>query len=195
MAPLGRDRYRATVTPGSERPLLFLDVDGPLIPLGGWGSPSASGASSGGATDEEAWDGTSNPLLSRLNPTHGKRLTTLGCELIWATTWMTDANDDVAPRLGLPQLPILDPSDDAEQEQPIRGLHWKTIAMVAWAAGRPFIWVDDEISDVDRAWVTAHHPGRALLHRVDPRVGLTDQDFDAIDQWLTTHATPNRKVI
>jgi hypothetical protein len=44
--------------------------------------------------------------------------------------------------------------------------------------------LDDEITDVDRRWVAAHHPGRALLHRVDPYVGLTDADVTAIRQWL-----------
>jgi hypothetical protein len=38
---------------------------------------------------------------------------------------------------------------------------------VTWAAGRPFAWVDDEITDADRDWVSAHHGGRALLHRVE----------------------------
>ena len=48
--------------------------------------------------------------------------------------------------------------------------------LVDWTAGRPFIWVDDEITDADRSWVTTHHDGRALLHHVDPRHGLTDAD-------------------
>ncbi|MEU8107862.1 hypothetical protein ACWGH8_11240 [Nonomuraea muscovyensis] len=43
---------------------------------------------------------------------------------------------------------------------------------------------DDEIAHVDRAWVSAHHPGQALLHRVDPRRGLTHADFVAIADWL-----------
>jgi hypothetical protein len=44
---------------------------------------------------------------------------------------------------------------------------------VRWAAGRPFVWLDDEIEDVGRRWVSDHHSGRALLYRVDPYVGLT----------------------
>ncbi|MBY8875573.1 hypothetical protein K7640_27460 [Micromonospora sp. PLK6-60] len=178
----GRDGYRAPVTAGAERPLLFLDVDGPLIPIGG-GPPRDSGGWTAGADVTDQWDEPVNPLLSRLDPTHGARLSRLGCELVWATTWMADANEDVAPRIGLPELPVVDWPDE-DEEPPVRRLHWKTRGLVAWAAGRPFVWVDDEISDVDRAWVAANHPGPALLHRVDPRVGLTDSDFAAIERWL-----------
>ncbi len=107
----------------------------------------------------------------------------LPCTLVWATTWMSDANECIAPWLGLPELPVVtwpDPSDDD-----IRGgLHWKTRPLVDWADGRPFVWVDDEITDADRSWVAAHHPGQALLHRVDPRQGLTERDFTLLGQWL-----------
>ncbi|MBB3753753.1 hypothetical protein FHT44_006275 [Mycolicibacterium sp. BK634] len=68
---------------------------------------------------------------------------------------------------------------------PIGALQWKTAAQVAAAAGRRFVWVDDEISDIDRAWVGRHHRGRALLlHRVDPRSGLTEADLAEIGDWL-----------
>jgi hypothetical protein len=46
------------------------------------------------------------------------------------------------------------------------------------------VWVDDEVTDADRDWVAAHHPGRALLHRVDARLGLTDGDYAALAAWL-----------
>ncbi|MFE7395081.1 hypothetical protein ACFU9K_49270, partial [Streptomyces sp. NPDC057582] len=39
----------------------------------------------------------SNPLLARINPEHGPRLTALPCDLVWATTWMADANACIAP--------------------------------------------------------------------------------------------------
>ncbi|CAL9447787.1 hypothetical protein SUDANB96_02390 [Streptomyces sp. enrichment culture] len=106
----------------------------------------------------------------------------LGCDLIWATTWMDEANEVIALRIGLPNLPVLDWPDAAEPGP--RGLHWKTRPLVARADGRPFIWVDDEIGAMDRQWVAAGHPGPALLHRVDPTRGLTDADFAALAGWL-----------
>ncbi|WIX85947.1 HAD domain-containing protein [Amycolatopsis sp. DG1A-15b] len=153
-----------------RRPLLFLDVDGPLIPFG---------RSSGDyATFTDADLG--NPLLSRVDPSLGPRLLALGCDLVWATTWLADANECLAPLLGLPPLPVLEfPDDD------IPGLHWKTGTIVEAAAGRPFAWIDDETTDADRTWVANHHPGPALLHTVAASTGLTSQDLATIATWLT----------
>ncbi|BFO18578.1 hypothetical protein SHKM778_49660 [Streptomyces sp. KM77-8] len=57
------------------------------------------------------------------------------------------------------------------------GVHWKTGPLVEYAGGRAFAWVDDEQGEPDRAYVSAHHRGPALLHHVDPRVGLREDDF------------------
>jgi hypothetical protein len=173
--------YRAVVTGSIQRPLLFLDVDGPLIPFG-----AAPKQYPTYQTGPEIQGIDSNPLLARINPQHGPRLAALPCDLVWATTWMADANECIAPRIGLPQLPGViwpEPSDVDEQDLR-RRLHWKTRALVDWAAGRLFAWVDDEITDTNRAWVSAHHRGHALLHHVDPRRGLADADFIALDAWL-----------
>jgi hypothetical protein len=146
-------------------PILFLDVDGPLLPFG---------------------EGVAGmPGLARLDPMHGPWLAALLCELIWATTWMDDANEHVAPLLGLPTLRMATWPDDLETEaaDARQGLHWKTRGLVTLAGNRPFAWVDDEITDKDRAWVTEHHH-KALLHRVDPHHGLTDADYLELDSWL-----------
>ena len=62
-------------------------------------------------------------------------------------------------------------------------LHWKTAFLTRWAAGRTFVWLDDEITDADQQWVKAHYSGHALLHRVDPHAGLTDADFSLLRHW------------
>ncbi|MEU7140989.1 HAD domain-containing protein [Nocardia sp. NPDC046473] len=164
------------MTADEELPLLFLDVDGPLLPFGAGTRPELPGLSSIGH-------------LARLRPEIGMWLATLPCELIWATTGEEEANTEVAPRLGLPQLPVVawpDPPDEHQREDQWFGLHWKTRTLVDWAAGRPFVWVDDEITDSDRDWVAAHHQGRALLYRVEASRGLDHPDFAVLEEWLRT---------
>ncbi|MGW9074580.1 HAD domain-containing protein, partial [Streptomyces yangpuensis] len=100
------------MTSSTALPLLYLDVDGPLIPFGAGPYPPGDGP---------------HPLLARVDPTLGPLLAGLPCELWWATTWMAEANECVAPRLGLPQLPVVDwpePSDEDGRG----GVHWKTPA-------------------------------------------------------------------
>ncbi|MFF5100957.1 hypothetical protein [Streptomyces sp. NPDC000134] len=164
-----------TSTP--DRPILFLDVDGPLIPFGSSPDrpvPAASASVTQG-----------HPLLDRLDAGIGPGLMALGCDLVWATTWGEDANTIIAPLIGLPRLPVV-PWPDRSADAVPRGLHWKTPHLVAWADHRPFIWVDDEISDIDRLWVAAARPGPSLLHRVAPERGLTTADLTTLADWLSS---------
>ncbi|MGW4245318.1 HAD domain-containing protein [Nocardia sp. NPDC004722] len=140
-----------------SRPLLFLDIDGPLIPFG----------------------------TLRLDPALGPLLRALPCQLVWATTWTHEANRSISPVLGLSPLPVVDWPDRSDTRiDTWFGLHWKTRTLVEWAAGRPFIWVDDELGDNDREWVSAHHRDAALLYRVEARIGLVRGDVAVFGDWL-----------
>jgi hypothetical protein len=55
--------YRAPVTGSVQRPLLFVDVDGPLIPFGVVSRPHPTYAMS-----PELPGAEENPLLTRINP-------------------------------------------------------------------------------------------------------------------------------
>jgi hypothetical protein len=118
----------------SDRTLIFLDVDGLLItfrpPLAG--RDRASGLAVAGPATVGG-----NPLLDRLHPDDGRRLLELGCQLVWATTWTAEANEVIAPRIGLPELPFIDWPDSDDEPPP--GLHWKTKVLTQWAAGRRFV--------------------------------------------------------
>jgi hypothetical protein len=172
-------RIIAAMSGNAERPLLFLDVDGPLIPFGA----TRRNRPRGYPRFDHGLGVDGNPLLARLDLQLGPRLRSLRCDIVWATAWMHDANEEIAPLLGFVELPVViwpESSDEDDHD----GLHWKTRVLVDWASGRTFVWVDDEITDADRAWVFAHHRGRALLHRVDPVWGLTDADFATVGKWL-----------
>jgi hypothetical protein len=142
-------------------PLLFLDVDGVVLPIGA--------------------------ELEDLGTALGRQLAALHCELVWATAWQHDANEEIAPRIGLPRLPVVEWRDTTvaeDDEDTYLGLHWKTRLLVEWAAGRDFAWVDDEVTDTDANWIAEHHPGRAMVHRVRSPGGLSPADFAVVGRWL-----------
>lgn len=179
-----------------SRPLLYLDVDGPLNPYAakperrpdGYGThrmkPPGWLAQHPG--EPRAYV---KPLRVWLNPGHGRRLLDLSdrYDLVWATTWGRDANDFISPVLGLPELPVVDwpTMHDTAPD----GTFWKTRHLVAHASGRPFAWVDDELGERDRSFVRTHHRAAALLHHVDARHGLRDTDFEAIAAFARTLST------
>jgi hypothetical protein len=176
------------------RPVLLVDVDGPLNPY----AAKAHRRPEGYVTHRlltprweaaerrrlRAW-GMANkrvkPLRVWLNPDHGPALAALPFDLVWASTWEQEANDFVGPLLGLSSLPFIAWSDP--RPEPADGVFWKTPQILAWAKGRAFAWVDDQVTDADLAWVRAHHDGPALVHRVDPRCGLAAVDFAVLARW------------
>ncbi|MFF2039767.1 HAD domain-containing protein [Kitasatospora sp. NPDC058170] len=170
-------------------PLLFLDVDGPLNPYAAKPHRRPEGYLTH-RVKPDSWVARFprrpglyvRPLRLWLNPRHGPELLSLPCELVWATTWMDEANTWIAPLLGLPRLPFVD-WPQLHQEDP-EGLHWKTRHLVARAAGRRFVWVDDELGPQDVEWIAANHPGEALALRIDARLGLREGDFATVREWV-----------
>jgi hypothetical protein len=84
--------------------------------------------------------------------------------------------DEIVSYTGLASLVLgwPEPTTAQEREDQWFGLCWKARTVVRWAARRPFAWVDDEITDADRDWVSEKHLGPALLRSVDASRGLTD---------------------
>jgi hypothetical protein len=173
--------------PGSRtaaRPLLYLDVDGVLNPLG----PSDPAR----FVRHETGDG---PAV-RLHPEHGDWLRELSAryELVWATTWEHLANERLGPLLGLPELPVVEFSAyRRRRDDPRFGIlelfearKWAPI--LRHADGRPFAWVDDVIPRRVRrqAW-----PYRGiLLVPVDPGDGLTRRHVNRLLAWPRAASVP-----
>jgi hypothetical protein len=114
------------MTDRAERPLLFLDVDGPLLPFGE--NPQ-----------REPRYAAPDSRLAQLSPQTGLRLAALPCTLVWATTWEDEANTEIAPRIGLPTLPVVnwpESSEEHDRQDQWFGLCWKTRTLVNWAAAR-----------------------------------------------------------
>ncbi|MFE9563790.1 HAD domain-containing protein [Streptomyces sp. NPDC006487] len=166
------------------KPLLLIDVDGPLNPYAAKPQRRPEGyrthrmRPTGWAQAESA-----KPLRVWLNPGHGDELLALAeaYELVWATTWKGEANEWIGPHLGLPELPWID-WPQMHGRAP-RGTFWKTQYILEYAGERPFAWIDDDITDMDRAYVEQRHPAQALLLRIDERIGLVRADFDALADW------------
>ena len=158
-----------------DRPLLLLDVDGPLNPFRAGRAPLPRGYR----------PHTIHGLRVLLDPAHGPALTALPFDLVWATTWEHDANTEIAPRVGLPALPVITWPVGADTAP---GLCFKTPTVAAYTAGRPFAWVDDEVTDTDRAWLAARRDAPFLLHRVSARRGLRPTDLATLATWAATHA-------
>ncbi|MEZ0095250.1 hypothetical protein [Streptacidiphilus sp. EB129] len=185
-----------SVDGASSRPLLLVDVDGPLNPYAAkphqrpqgyethrlmtprWEAAERARLNAYGLPNKAP-----KPLRVWLNPEHGPALTALPFELVWATTWEDEANGYVAPVLGLPHLPVI--VWPSPRPQPEGDVFWKTPAIMDWVSGRPFAWLDDEITDADVDWVAEHHGGAALLRRIDPSRGLLPQDFTALEEWAS----------
>ncbi|WP_406126442.1 HAD domain-containing protein [Streptomyces canus] len=175
------------------RPLLYLDVDGPLNPYAAKPERRPEGYTTH-RMKPEGWlaqhpglpPSRVRPLRVWLNPSHGQSLLKLTdrYDMVWATTWRNEANTFIAPVLGLPPLPFVDWPTTLTPGP--NGTFWKTRHLVNHAGGRPFVWLDDELDDNDREFVAGHHEGPALLHWVDPRVGLRERDFEAVADFART---------
>ena len=156
-----------------RRPILFLDVDGPLNPYAAKPSRRPEGYEThrffAGTRD---WG--KRGLRVWLNPAHGPQLLALPFDLVWGTTWEDQANEYIGPVIGLPELPVVHFGFSESTKIP---------ALVRYADGRPFAWVDDDIAASDHTYAGTHAGGPFLLHSVSPRLGLLDEDFRVLREW------------
>jgi hypothetical protein len=169
------------------RPIVFLDVDGPL-------NLWASGDRPAGFVEHRfrvsRWG--RRRLRMWLNPGHGPMLLGLaertGAELVWASTWGPAANGMVGRALGLPELRSI----DFVAGSALGDGEWKYPSVVRFARDRPLVWFDDDFDlypAARDAFVAKRGGERARLVRVDPHVGITEVQVADVEAWLRVVGT------
>jgi HAD domain in Swiss Army Knife RNA repair proteins len=160
------------VTDATNRPILFVDVDG-VISLFGF----APGAEQ--LPGPLHWiDGIAHFIPEDV----GERLVRLAesFELVWATGWEERANEHLPFILGLPfrDLPCL----TFDGRAVFGSAHWKLDAIAEYAGDRPAAWIDDNVDDECEAWAEGRH-APTLLVQTDPAVGLTEEHVARLLAW------------
>lgn len=143
----------------SRRPILALDVDGPINTFG----------SSGGLEAYECYAGDIPLTIPHAVPGFLRQLH-VHFQIVWFSSWGRSANQYVSPLVGLPtNLPVIDfdryGTGEAGESRKLKGLlHWldesASIAIV-----------DDEIGRDMEAWAR-ERLAPTLLIEVDSRIGL-----------------------
>ena len=151
-------------------PLLLLDIDGTLCPVG----PGPETAM------RHLWTGAGSVWFRADLPEVLAELAA-DYELAWATAWQHHANLLLAPALGLPALPVVHFTDPAPDEVGSRyaGRTWKLPGAQRFGADRPLAWIDDDLHPDAYTWAAMRRIPTKLI-RSAPNRGITARDVRSL---------------
>lgn len=164
----------------SSKPVWLLDVDGVV---NCWPAPSFLQL-----VQSQDWDDAvvrghkiwwSRALVSFINEVAS------AVQPVWLTTWGRGAADLLAPRLGLPDFPVIE--DQTGDTDP--NLQWWKLQRVeelrAWLGpDRSMVWTDDHAHDGIRAECKSALGENSLLLQPESNPGLTPLHCAAIKEFV-----------
>jgi HAD domain in Swiss Army Knife RNA repair proteins len=156
---------------GSDRPILFVDVDGVLSLFGFETVSELPGPFHWIDGVAHCIPPDSGRLLKRLAETF---------DLVWATGWEEKANEYLPQILALPfgELPYL----TFDGRAVFGSSHWKLDAIGDYAGERPSAWIDDHIEEECIAWAQARS-APTLLIETTPAIGITEEHVEELLRW------------
>ena len=168
------------MTNASQKPILFLDVDG-VISVFGFAPDSSE------MPGPFHWiDGIAHCIPQAC----GERVERLveRFELVWATGWEEKANEYLPfiLKLSLERLPVL----TFDGRAVFGSAHWKLDAIDRYAGSRPAAWIDDNLDKDCERWARRRKVP-TLLIRTESPVGLTDQHVEELLRWADEVSATN----
>lgn len=164
-------RYGQDVPRTSDKPILFVDVDGVISLFGFPGHDAPPGR-------YHLVDGIGHCI-----GTHsGRRLAALRdhFELVWATGWEEKAAEYLPHLLELPelQMPVLTFDGHAT----FGSAHWKLEAIDEYAGDRPAAWIDDNLDERCERWAR-NRRASTLLVLTEAAIGISDEHVNQLLEW------------
>lgn len=181
---------------GQTLPVLLLDVDGVVAPIGRGPDRSRPVRT----LPVGGWIGSvffHSDVTDRL----GDLIRTGRVDARWLTTWEDEANLFLAEPLGFGHLPVHHRSEARETGPGARWWKEQVVEQILAGTSARVVWCDDEMPGRSEVGDLMHHgdglvarfPGRLLSLCPDPGDGLTTSHLDQIETFVgPSNAPPTR---